>query len=40
MELKNGAKYSLELTSNITIPEIILENITDESVDFGKVLCG
>lgn len=39
IEIKNGAKYNLELLSNITIPEITLENIED-CVDFGKVLCG
>lgn len=38
-EVKYGAKYQLELISNITIPEIILEDIED-AVDFGKVLCG
>lgn len=39
IEIKNGAKYNLELISNITIPEIKLENIED-CVDFGKVICG
>lgn len=40
IEIKNGAKYNLELLSNITIPEITLENAVDDWVDFGKVLCG
>lgn len=39
IEIRNGAHYNLELISNITIPEITLENIED-CVDFGKVLCG
>ena len=39
MEIKNGAKYMLTLMANITIPEIIIENI-DDCVDFGRVLCG
>lgn len=38
-DVKHGAKYNLELTSNITIPEFTLENIED-AVDFGKVICG
>lgn len=40
VEIKNGARYNLEMLSNITIPEITLENVQDDCVDFGKVLCG
>jgi hydrocephalus-inducing protein len=40
LEIKNGAKYMIELLANITIPEIIMENVVDDCVDFGKVLCG
>ena len=39
IEVKNGAKYMLILSSNITIPDISLENVT-ETLDFGRVLCG
>ena len=39
MEIKNGARYQLILMANITIPEIIIENV-DDMIDFGKVLCG
>ncbi len=38
IEVKNGAKYILELMANITIPEITIENVEDV-IDFGKVLC-
>jgi hydrocephalus-inducing protein len=38
IEVKNGARYLLEMCANITIPEITIENIEDE-IDFGKVLC-
>jgi len=38
IEIKNGAKYMLELLANITIPEITIENM-DDIIDFGKVLC-
>ena len=40
LEVKNGAKYNIELLANITIPEIFLENVVDDIVDFQKVLCG
>jgi len=40
LEIKNGAKYLIELLANITIPEIIMENVVDDCVDFGKVLSG
>ncbi|EGR28756.1 hypothetical protein IMG5_169530, partial [Ichthyophthirius multifiliis] len=39
-EVKNGAHYALELISNITIPEITLDNNQEDMVDFGKVICG
>lgn len=38
--MKNGAKYRVELISNLTIPEIVVEGVTDGILDFGKVLCG
>lgn len=40
LEVKNGAKYKLELTSNLTIPEIVVEGMNEGILDFGKVLCG
>lgn len=40
LEIKNGAKYQIELLANITIPEIIMENVVDDCVNFRKVLCG
>jgi hypothetical protein len=39
LEIKNGARYNLLFIANITIPEIVLENVKDV-VSFGKVLCG
>ena len=39
IEIKNGARYTLILQANITIPDLIIENVTDV-VDFGRVLCG
>lgn len=38
--MKNGAKYKLELVSNLTIPDIVVDGLSDGLVDFGKVLCG
>ena len=40
LEVKNGAKYKLELMSNLTVPEIIIDGNPDAIVDFQKVLCG
>lgn len=42
VEVKNGARYELELIANITIPEIIMEGPLEgpDRVNFGKVLCG
>lgn len=40
LEVKNGAKYKVELISNLTIPEIVVEGVVDSVLDFGKVLCG
>jgi hypothetical protein len=40
LEVKLGAKYKLDLVCNLTIPEIVVEGITDGVLDFGKVLCG
>ena len=40
LDVKNGAKYKLELVSNLTIPDIVVDGLTDGLVDFGKVLCG
>lgn len=39
IEVRRGSKYYLELVANITIPQIVIENVTD-TVDFGKVLIG
>ena len=39
-EIKHGAHYVLELISNITIPEITLDNNLDDTVEFSKVICG
>jgi hydrocephalus-inducing protein len=39
IEVKNGARYNLELIANITIPEIMIEKF-GEILDFGKVICG
>ncbi len=40
MEIKNGAKYRLELLANLTVPEIVVDANPDGLVDFAKVLCG
>lgn len=40
VEVRHGAKYCLELLSNITIPEITVENLTEDTLDFGKVIIG
>ena len=36
-EIKHGAKYNIELSGNITIPEI---SIPMEHIEFDKVLIG
>jgi hydrocephalus-inducing protein len=40
LEVKNGAKYKIELISNLTVPEIQIDANPEGIVDFGKVLCG
>lgn len=40
LEVKNGAKYKIELTSNLTVPEIQIDANPEGIVDFAKVLCG
>lgn len=40
LEVKNGAKYKVDLISNLTIPEIVVEGVVEGVLDFGKVLCG
>ena len=40
IEVKKGSKYNLELHANITIPRIKIENIAEDTIDFGKVLVG
>ena len=40
LEVKNGAKYKLDLFSNLTIPEIVIDSNLDGIIEFGKVLCG
>jgi hydrocephalus-inducing protein len=40
LDVKNGAKYRLELISNLTIPDISVDGLSEGIVDFGKVLCG
>jgi len=40
LDVKNGAKYKLDIVSNLTIPEISVDGCTDGLVDFSKVLCG
>lgn len=40
LEVKNGAKYKLEIMSNLTVPQIIIDGNPDAIVDFQKVLCG
>ena len=40
IEIKNGPQYSLDLLCNITIPELIIEGVNDNLINFGKVLCG
>jgi hypothetical protein len=34
IEIKNGPKYNLELRANITIPEITIENLNTDLIDF------
>ena len=34
MEIKNGPRYNLELRANITIPEITIENLNSDLIDF------
>ena len=40
LEVQNGAKYKLEILSNLTVPEIIIDGNPEAVVDFQKVLCG
>jgi hydrocephalus-inducing protein len=40
LEVKNGAKYKIDLLSNLTVPEIQIDSNPEGIVDFGKVLCG
>lgn len=40
IEIKKGSKYYIELLANITIPQIVIENVTEGGIDFGKVLVG
>lgn len=40
LEVKNGAKYKLDILSNLTVPEIIIDGNLEAIVDFAKVLCG
>lgn len=40
IEIKNGPRYNLELRANITIPEINIENINSDIVDFENVIIG
>lgn len=40
IEVKNGPRYNLELKANITIPEITLENMQADMIDFGNVIIG
>jgi hypothetical protein len=40
LEVKNGPRYNLELRANITIPEINIENLQSDLVDFGNVIIG
>jgi hypothetical protein len=40
LEVKNGAKYKLDILSNLTVPEIIIDGNPEAIVDFQKVLCG
>ena len=40
VEIKNGPQYCLELLCNITIPELIIEGVNDNVINFGKVVCG
>lgn len=40
LEVKNGAKYKVQLVSNLTIPQIVVEGVVDGVLDFNKVLCG
>lgn len=40
LDVKNGAKYKLEIISNLTVPEIVIDGNPDAIIDFQKVLCG
>ncbi len=40
LDIKNGAKYKLELLSNLTVPEIQIDSNPEGLIDFGRVLCG
>ena len=40
IEIKNGPKYNLELRANITIPEITIENLNTDLIDFQNVIIG
>ena len=40
MEIKNGPRYNLELRANITIPEITIENLNSDLIDFQNVIIG
>jgi hydrocephalus-inducing protein len=34
LEIKNGARYNIELISNITFPELRMENVEGDLIDF------
>lgn len=40
LEVKYGSKYKVDLISNLTIPEIVVEGVNEGVLDFAKVLCG
>ncbi len=40
LEVKYGSKYKVDLISNLTIPEIVVEGVNEGVLDFSKVLCG
>jgi hydrocephalus-inducing protein len=40
LEIKNGPRYNLELRANITIPEITIENLQSDLIDFQNVIIG
>ncbi len=40
IEVKNGPRYNLELKANITIPEITIENLQSDTIDFNSVIIG